>query len=67
MLVCCCARVDWPYIENRFNFIVECHLVYAGVLVCLMAKHAGRVWGLDGWLKNLPFVKHRPLLPSVVG
>jgi thiosulfate dehydrogenase [quinone] large subunit len=27
------AHMGWPFIENRNNFIVDFHLVYAGVLV----------------------------------
>jgi thiosulfate dehydrogenase (quinone) large subunit len=42
------GHMDWPYIENRSNFIMDYHLVYIGVLVYLMDKQAGRVWGLDG-------------------
>jgi thiosulfate dehydrogenase [quinone] large subunit len=67
MAVYYCAHMDWPYIESHVNFIMDYHLVYAGVLIYLMEKHAGRVWGLDGWLEDLAFVKRSPLLHSFVG
>src|SRR5262249_43809778 len=42
------ALMDFPFIENRNNLLLDCHIVYAGVLVFLIVKHAGHVWGLDG-------------------
>jgi thiosulfate dehydrogenase [quinone] large subunit len=41
------AHMDWPFIENTNNFIVDYHLVYAGVLVTLIVTRAGHVFGLD--------------------
>lgn len=66
MAVYYCAHLEWPYVENHFNFIMDYHLVYGGVLVYLMAKHAGHVWGLDGLLEKLPLVAQRPLLRGLV-
>lgn len=43
------AHMDWPYISNTNNFIIDFHIVYAGVLVYLIVKQAGHVWGLDAW------------------
>jgi thiosulfate dehydrogenase [quinone] large subunit len=60
------AHMDWPFIENTNNLIVDYHLVYAGVLVYLVAKHAGHVWGLDAWAENLTFVKQHPGLKPLV-
>lgn len=56
MAIYYCAHMDWPYIESHVNFIMDYHLVYGAVLVYLMAKHAGHVWGLDGWLEKLPLI-----------
>src|ERR1700693_3981695 len=33
MLTYWTAHMDWPYIEDKTNFIVDYHIVYAGVLV----------------------------------
>ena len=41
-----------PYIENANNFILDYHLVYAGILFYLIVKQAGCVWGLDGWAET---------------
>jgi thiosulfate dehydrogenase (quinone) large subunit len=60
MLIYWMAHMDWPFIENTNNFIVDYHLVYAGVLVYLIVKRAGHVWGLDGWAENLGFVRQHP-------
>jgi thiosulfate dehydrogenase [quinone] large subunit len=60
------AHMDWPFIENTNNLIVDYHLVYAGVLVLLVVKSAGHVWGLDGWAENLNFFKQHPGLKPLV-
>ena len=66
MAIYYCAHMDWPYVDSHVNFIMEYHLVYGAVLVYLMAKHAGHVWGLDGWLEKLPAIAQRPLLHAFV-
>ena len=60
------AHMDWPFIENTNNFIVDYHLVYAGVLVTLIVTRAGHVFGLDAWAENLSFVKQHPALKPLV-
>jgi thiosulfate dehydrogenase [quinone] large subunit len=58
------AHMDWPFIENTNNLIVDYHLVYAGVLSYLIVKRAGHVFGLDAWVETLPVVRnHRELQP----
>jgi thiosulfate dehydrogenase [quinone] large subunit len=66
MLVYWMAHMDWPFIENRNNFIVDYHLVYAGVLVYLIVARAGHVFGLDAWAEKLPFFKEHPALKPLV-
>src|SRR5580700_4645413 len=66
MLMYWTAHMDWPFIESKDNFIVDYHIVYAGVLVFLIGKHAGHVWGLDGWVEKLPLmIRHPGLRPLV--
>ena len=60
------AHMDFPYIENTNNFIVDYHIVYSTVLVYLIAKHAGHIWGLDGLLENMPFMAQHPKLRPLV-
>jgi thiosulfate dehydrogenase (quinone) large subunit len=62
MLIYWMAHMDWPFIENKNNFILDYHLVYGGVLVYLITKRAGHVLGLDGWVEQLPFVTRHPAL-----
>ena len=66
MLVYWMAHMNWPFISNTNNFILDEQLVYAGVLVYLIVKHAGHVWGLDGWVENRQFVKRHPGLKPLV-
>ena len=65
MLIYWMAHMDWPFIENKNNFILDYHLVYGGVLVYLITKRAGHVLGLDGWVEQLPFVIRHPALRPV--
>lgn len=66
MLLYWTAHMDFPYIENANNFILDYHIVYAAVLVYLLVKRAGHVWGLDGWLENIGFVKRSPVLRPLI-
>ena len=66
MLVYWMAHMDWPFIENRNNLIVDYHIVYAGVLVYLIAMRAGHILGLDAWAEKLPFFKQHPALRPLV-
>src|SRR5215470_5669752 len=54
------AHMDFPFIENKNNFLVDYHIVYAGVLGYLIAKRAGHVWGLDAWVERLPLIADNP-------
>ena len=56
------AHMDFPYIENTNNFLLDFHIVYAGVLGYLIAKRAGHVWGLDAWVEKLPLMTRHPVL-----
>jgi len=56
------AHMDFPYIENVNSLLIDYHIVYSGVLVYLMVKHAGHVLGLDGWVSKLGTVQQAPML-----
>ncbi|MCC6947924.1 MAG: DoxX family membrane protein [Bradyrhizobiaceae bacterium] len=60
------AHMNFPYIDSATNFILDYHLVYAGVLLLLIIKRAGRVFGLDAWAEKLPFVQRHPGLRPLV-
>src|SRR5205807_7565126 len=60
------AHMDWPFIENANNFIIDYHIVYATVMGYLFARHAGHVWGLDAWLEKTTFVQQHPALRPLV-
>jgi thiosulfate dehydrogenase (quinone) large subunit len=54
------AHMDFPFIESHVNFIMDFHLVYAGVLVYLMSVNAGTVFGLDGVVERLHLFGRHP-------
>ena len=60
------AHMDFPFIENKNNFLVDYHIVYAGVLVQLIVERAGHVWGLDAWAEKLAFFAQHPSLRKLV-
>jgi thiosulfate dehydrogenase [quinone] large subunit len=60
------AHMDWPFIENANNFIIDYHIVYASLCVYLIAKRAGQVWGLDGWIEKRGFIEQYPALKPLV-
>ena len=66
MLVYWTAHMDFPYIENRNNLIVDYHIVYACVLAYLIYQRAGHVWGLDAWAEKQPFFAQYPRLRALV-
>lgn len=49
MIVYWMAHMDFPYISNHNNFLLDDHIVYAVILIFLIVKKAGHVWGLDSW------------------
>lgn len=60
------AHMDFPYISDHNNFIVDFHIVYAVVLVYLSVKAAGQYYGLDGVFSNTPVAQHHPGLRKVL-
>jgi len=62
MLMYWMAHMDFPYIDNHNNFLIDYHIVYAGLLAYLIAKRAGHVFGLDGWVERLPVIMQSPKL-----
>jgi thiosulfate dehydrogenase [quinone] large subunit len=60
------AHMDFPYIENTNNFIVDYHIVYATVLGFLMYKAAGHVWGLDAVASRIPLFRDGQALHPLV-
>jgi len=56
------AHMDWPYIENKTNLVVDQHLVYAGLLLYLAVGRAGHIWGVDAWVEQGRFAKDYPRL-----
>lgn len=58
MLLYWMAHMDFPYISDTNNFLVDSHIVYALVLGLLVAVRAGHYAGLDAWAEGLPMVQH---------
>lgn len=66
MLLYWTAHMDWPFIENKNNLIIDYHIVYAALLGYLIVRRAGHVWGLDAWAEKLDFFKQHPTLKPLV-
>jgi len=56
------AHMDFPYISNTNNFLLDEHIVYAIVLCLLVVRHAGHIRGLDAWASQLGPVQNNRLL-----
>lgn len=61
------AHMDFPYIENVNSYLIDYHIVYSGVLVYLIVKRAGHVFGLDGLVEQLRITERVPALRPLVG
>jgi thiosulfate dehydrogenase (quinone) large subunit len=61
------AHMDWPFIESHLSLFVDYHLVYATVIVYLVAHRAGHVFGLDGLVNRLQLVVRHPGLHPLFG
>ena len=59
------AHMDWPFIENHLSLFVDYHLVYAVVIVFLIAHRAGHICGLDGLAVRVPAIAHNQFLKSL--
>ena len=66
MLLYWMAHMDFPFISDANNFLVDEHIVFALVLGLLIAVRAGHFWGLDGWAEKLPSVSHNRMLAWAV-
>lgn len=62
MLLYWMAHMNFPYISNHLNFIVDEHVIDGGVLALLMVKRAGHVCGLDAWAEKLPLFSRPGIL-----
>lgn len=67
MLLYWTAHMEWPYIENHNNFIVDYHIVYGTVCLFLFAKDAGHVLGLDIIAARMGLVQRSAILRKVIG
>ncbi|MDR3473781.1 MAG: DoxX family membrane protein [Devosia sp.] len=62
MVIYWMAHMDFPYISDTNNFLIDQHVVYALVLGLLIVKHAGHVWGLDDWVTHQRGLKDNRLI-----
>jgi thiosulfate dehydrogenase (quinone) large subunit len=66
MIVYWSAHLNFPYVDTPLNFLLDEHIVYAAVIMYLMAVRAGHVCGLDGWAEGLPVIRHNSFLRPLV-
>jgi thiosulfate dehydrogenase (quinone) large subunit len=66
MLVYWTAHLNFPYVGSPLNFLLDEHMVYAGMIAYLMSVRAGHVFGLDGLVEKISAMENfsflRPLL-----
>ena len=55
------GHLDFPFVDDQSNFLIDYHLIYAGLLWYLMAARAGYFYGLDGWTQRLAFKQNASL------
>ena len=65
MLLYWTAHMEWPFIENHNNFIIDYHIVYGAVCLFLFFNKAGHVLGLDRLTSQLPAVRQSSLLRAI--
>jgi thiosulfate dehydrogenase [quinone] large subunit len=58
--------LTFPYIKP-FAFIVDEHIIYALVLIYFALIRAGRIYGLDDWILELPICKKFPKVRDFLG
>jgi thiosulfate dehydrogenase [quinone] large subunit len=66
MLVYWSAHLDFPYVSSPLNFLLDEHIVYAGIIVYLMTVRAGHVFGLDGLAEKFSAIDNNPFLRPLV-
>lgn len=66
MLVYWTAHLDFPYVSSPLNFLLDEHLVDAGLIIYLMAVHSGHVFGLDAIAEKSAAIENNPLLRPLV-
>lgn len=62
MLIYYLAHLDFPYVESKDNFLVDYHLIYAGVLVYLVMARSDDTLAVDPWLRRSPFLRRHKSL-----
>ena len=66
MLVYWSAHLDFPYVSSPLNFLLDDHIVYAAIIVYLMAVRAGHVFGLDAVAEKIDLIENNPFLRPLV-
>jgi thiosulfate dehydrogenase [quinone] large subunit len=61
------AHMEWPFIENHNNFIVDYHIVYSAVCLFLCVSNAGHILGADAVAARLDVVRNNRILRFLVG
>ncbi|MBJ7555184.1 DoxX family protein [Marinomonas spartinae] len=63
------ANMDFPYVVDHHNFIIDSHIIYCIVLIMLAVKNAGHYYGLDNVLAQSDLLKKGSLskLKPIVG
>lgn len=61
------AHMNFPFVENSNNFIVDYHIVYCVVLVFLIHNRAGHILGLDALIEKGAWISAHPRYRAFFG
>ena len=54
------TRLDFPYVGGRESVVIDHNVVYAIIVIFLVVKRAGLVWGLDAIVARNPGIRNNP-------
>ena len=60
------AHMDYPYIDNINNLMIDEHVINALLLGYLIARRAGHVFGLDGLVANWAVIRQHHALSWLI-
>lgn len=57
--------LEFPYV-SEYNFLVDQHIIYVGILIFFAVTRAGRYWGLEEWFEKA-FLRRWPAFQKYWG
>ena len=67
MLLYWTAHMDYPFVENHNNYLVDYHIVYALILLVLLVRMQVTSGASDGWVSSHVFGERKRALGWAFG